>query len=73
MIAKCFVANCNKIVSRSNLLNHFIWDHTHENLSNLEEINCKEQTILCVEENILNFGENVCLGVILYAKNGLVF
>lgn len=72
MIAKCCVANCNKIVSRSNFLNHMISDHIHQDLSNLQEINCKERTILWFDEDILDFGENVCVGVFLYARNRLV-
>lgn len=49
-----------------------VCDHIDPNLSNFQEINSKQRTVLCLNENILNFGENVCLGVLLYSKNGLV-
>lgn len=72
MIAKCSVSSCQQICSESTLLKHMIWDHIHHDLSNLEEIKSNERTVLCFDEKILNCGGNVCLGVLLYARNGLV-
>lgn len=70
MIIKCCVANCNEIFSQSDLINHMIWDHTHWDISNLEETESNEKKILCFDQTILNFGENINLGVLLYTRNG---
>lgn len=50
------------------MLGHFIWYHVEQDLSNFKEFFCNEQCFLSVKEEIFKLEENVCLGVLMYAR-----
>jgi Domain of unknown function (DUF4729) len=61
---KCPASDCLDTVAISSILSHFVSDHAHVNIKPIED---RTRSILEFGENVFTFGENVCLGVLLYA------
>jgi Domain of unknown function (DUF4729) len=61
---KCPASDCMDTVAISSILSHFVSDHAHVSIKPIED---RTRVILEFSESDLAFGENVCLGVLLYA------
>lgn len=65
---KCALTSCDKFISSSMILSHFIQTHQRdENGVEIKEVEEKEKITLAVTGDFLKLDRNVCLGILAYA------
>lgn len=63
---KCPVTSCNKFIGFTSILAHFICDHHRSFVVEIQDIEGDGRAILTFDEEIFVYGENICLGILVY-------
>uniref|UniRef100_A0A1A9VWH8 DUF4729 domain-containing protein n=1 Tax=Glossina austeni TaxID=7395 RepID=A0A1A9VWH8_GLOAU len=67
---KCPITACNRTISITSVLSHYLRDHSEDFGVQCQEILSGKRAILIFEPGRLEFRENMCLGVLAYGGTG---